>query len=79
MFRLFFYSDKEITKSILKEQKLFTFSYTRCVVIGDGDDNNIQDIASRTPCLKCHKRIKNILDADPSWGDGDAHCIAPNV
>ena len=51
---LFFYSDKEITKSILKKQKLFNFSCTRCVGVCDGDDNNDEDIVSRTPCVKYH-------------------------
>ena len=71
---LFLYSDKETRRSMLQAQKLFTCSCPRC--IGVGDEDKTEDIASRIPCFKCHKRIKNVLDEDVSWGDGDIHYIA---
>lgn len=66
---LFSYAEKLSRQSILQKQKLFTCSCAKCM----GED----DVSARIPCFKCHKRIKNVLDEDVSWGDGDIHYIAP--
>ena len=35
------------------------------------------DISRIGPCYKCHKRNKNVLNEDASWGYSDINYVAP--